>query len=363
MPPRTSLIASARSLALRPKPVVPQWHAARFAPVVRRGFADDSSQPKNDSKPAPKGPNTEPLPHVSEEARDMAKIQGKQSPEIEQGTPIDEVIRKDKEAQKHLPKVMRDSLKSSAPGGSRSFSTSAVVRQEMQESGQMEPADEMLPIEFPNDTGVQAFSENRFVTPLNEHGLKFPPVPMPMPAEDRLKSRQDPVVGFFTNMLMKHGEKAAAERNMNFILNHLRTTAPPKLNPATPLLPGAPPPSHLPLNPVLYLTLAVDSVAPLLRIKNLKGQAGGGQALQMPVALNQRQRRRAAIEWIITSASKKRGKGSGKFMFAQKVAEEVVSVVQGTSSCWERRLNFHKQGVAARANLTAGSGRNRQSRR
>ncbi|KAK7613903.1 30S ribosomal protein-like protein S7 [Phyllosticta citricarpa] len=363
MPPRTSLFAPARSLALRSKGVAPQWHTARFAPVVRRGFADDSSNSKDDSKPEPKGPNTEPLPHVSEEARDMAKIQGKQSPEIEQGTPIDEVIRKDKEAQKHLPKVMRDSLKSSAPDGSRSFSTSAVARQEMQEPAQLEPVEETLPIEFPNDLGVQAFTNNRFVTPLNEHGLKFAPVPMPMPAENRLKSRKDPVVEFFTNMLMRHGEKATAERNMNFILNHLRTTAPPRVNPATPLLPGAPPPSHLPLNPALYLTLAVDSVAPLLRIKNLKGQAGGGQALQMPVALNQRQRRRTAIEWIITSASKKQSKGSGKFTFAQKVAEEVVSVVQGNSSCWERRLNFHKQGVAARANLAAGGRKGRQNRR
>ncbi|KAK8254240.1 30S ribosomal protein-like protein S7 [Phyllosticta capitalensis] len=359
MPPRTSLLTPVRSLALRPKRAAPQWHAARFAPVMRRGYADDSSNTKNE--PTPKGPNTEPLPHVSEEASEMAKIQGKQSPEIEQGTPVEEVIKKDKEAQKHLPKVIRDSLESSAPSGSRSFSTSAVTRQEMGQ--QMEPADAALPLEFPNETGVQAFSENLFVTPLNEQGLKFAPVPMPMPAEDRLKSRLDPVVSFFTNMLMKHGEKAAAERNMNYILNHIRTSPPPKLNPATPLLPGAPPPSHLPLNPVLYLTLAVDSVAPLLKVKALKGQAGGGQALQVPVALNQRQRRRQAIEWIITSASKRRSKGSGKFMFAQKVAEEVVSVVQGTSSCWDRRLNHHKQGVAARANLATGSGRKRQSRR
>lgn len=56
---------------------------------MRRGYADDSSNTKNE--PTPKGPNTEPLPHVSEEASEMAKIQGKQSPEIEQGTPVEEV--------------------------------------------------------------------------------------------------------------------------------------------------------------------------------------------------------------------------------------------------------------------------------
>src|SRR6195952_5168096 len=111
---------------------------------------------------------------------------------------------------------------------------------------------------------------------------------------------------------------------MSFILNHLRTAPPPNTNPARPLLPGAPPASHLPLNPILYLTLAIDSVAPLLRIRSQKGAAGGGVALQIPVPLGQRQRRRTAVQWILTAASRRRDKGSGKGGFAQRVAEELV---------------------------------------
>jgi small subunit ribosomal protein S7 len=138
---------------------------------------------------------------------------------------------------------------------------------------------------------------------------------------------------------------------MSIILQHLRTANIPTINPNRPLLPGAPPPSHLPLNPILYLTLAIDSVAPLLRIRRQKGAAGGGVALEIPVPLGQRQRRRTAIQWILSAASRRKNKGSGKGTFAQKVADELVGVVEGRSGVWDRRNAVHKQAVAARANV------------
>jgi len=135
------------------------------------------------------------------------------------------------------------------------------------------------------------------------------------------------------------------------ILQHLRTSPIPTINPAKPLLPGAPPPSHLPLNPILYLTLAIDSVAPLMRIRSQRGAAGGGVALQIPVPMHLRQRRRTAIEWIMSNASKRRNVGSGKGSFAQRIAQELIAVVEGRSSVWDRRNALHKLGVAARANI------------
>jgi len=138
---------------------------------------------------------------------------------------------------------------------------------------------------------------------------------------------------------------------MSFILNHLRTAPPPTPNPARPLLPGAPPPNHLPLNPIGYLTLAIDSVAPLLRIRSQKGAAGGGAALQIPVPLGLRQRRRQAVQWILDAASKKKSRGSGRGQFAQRFAEEIISVVEGKSGVWERRQLIHKTATSARANL------------
>jgi small subunit ribosomal protein S7 len=138
---------------------------------------------------------------------------------------------------------------------------------------------------------------------------------------------------------------------MSFILNHLRTAPPPVTNPARPLIPGSPPPSHLPLDPVQYLTVAIDSVAPLLRIRALKGAAGGGAALQIPVPLGVRQRRRQAVQWILDASNKKHSRGSGRGQFAQRFAEELISVVEGRSSAWERRGLVHKTGTSARANL------------
>lgn len=74
-------------------------------------------------------------------------------------------------------------------------------------------------------------------------------------------------------------------------------------------------------------------------------------ALPIPVPLGKRQRRRTAVEWILAAASRRRKQGSGKGLFAQKVAEELISVVEGRSGVWDRRNAIHKQAVAARANV------------
>ena len=141
------------------------------------------------------------------------------------------------------------------------------------------------------------------------------------------------------------------------ILERLRTAAPPTSDPRRPLIPGSPPANHLPLNPILYLTLAIDSVAPLLRIRSQRGAAGGGVALQIPIPLNVRQRRRTAVMWILDVVAKKRTRGSGRTMFAHKIADELISIVEGKSAVWERRNAVHKLGIAARANMSFGKRR------
>lgn len=138
---------------------------------------------------------------------------------------------------------------------------------------------------------------------------------------------------------------------MAMILNYLRMSPAPKVNPLRPLLPGAPPPTHLPLNPLLYLTLAIDSVAPLIRVKNMKGMAGGGQALELPEPMAVRARRRVAVMWILDIVNKKQSRGSGRGQFAARFGEEIVAVVEGRSRVWDKRQQVHKVGTAARANL------------
>lgn len=140
---------------------------------------------------------------------------------------------------------------------------------------------------------------------------------------------------------------------MAMVLTFLRTAPAPKINPQRPLLPGAPPPEHLPLNPNLYLMLAVDSVAPLIRIRGFTGLAGGGKSLEVPVPIDRRTRRRMAWMWLMDTVSKKPSMGSGKKQFAHRIGEEIVAIVEGRSSVWTKRDQLHKLGTSVRANVNS----------
>ena len=61
--------------------------------------------------------------------------------------------------------------------------------------------------------------------------------------------------------------------------------------------------------------------------------------------------------WILDVVSKKRTIGSGRKMFAHKVADELIAIVEGRSGVWDRRNAVHKLGIAARANLSFGTRR------
>jgi ribosomal protein S7 len=132
---------------------------------------------------------------------------------------------------------------------------------------------------------------------------------------------------------------------MEIILNHLRTSSPPKLDPRRRLLTALPAP-QLPLNPVVYLNILVDSIAPLIKIRQQKGLTGGGASVPMPVPLSVRQRRRTAIMWILSTADKRKDS-----QWAMRVANELTSIAEGRSGVWEKREQVHKIGVAGRTNL------------
>ncbi|KAF2765880.1 ribosomal protein S7 [Teratosphaeria nubilosa] len=259
---------------------------------------------------------------------------------------------------------MKDDLKSgntTTPSGTRSFSTIASRRspdlQSAADPSQLDPS--MLPAKSQRES--YAADEQLQQAPLllqrEKKGHKFPLPDLPLPPNSHKDHRYDEVVMQVTNLIMRDGKKATAQRNINVILSTIRTAPAPTYSPTRNLLPGAPPASHLPLHPVLYLTLALDSVAPLLRIRSQRGAAGGGVALQIPVPLGLRQRRRQAFQWILDAASKRKGRGSGRDMFAIKVAEELIAVVEGKSSVWEKRDAVHRLGTTARSNLTYGTRR------
>ncbi|TRX90833.1 hypothetical protein FHL15_008237 [Xylaria flabelliformis] len=206
---------------------------------------------------------------------------------------------------------------------------------------------------FMNEEAIAALEQaaaGQDALDLIAEGLKYG-MPKPPSKQDQLQNRHHPVIHQITRMLMRDGKLSKAEKHVSLILNYLRTSPPPKISPARPLLPGAPPPEQLPLNPLLYLTLAIDSVAPIVRVRSLKGMAGGGSALDVPEPIDARARRRQAIIWILDIVNKKRSMGSGRKQFAARFGQEIVSVVEGRSAAWDRRQLLHKTGTASRANL------------
>ncbi|KAI1458122.1 ribosomal protein S7 [Annulohypoxylon moriforme] len=231
-----------------------------------------------------------------------------------------------------------------------------------QESSSSEPAapGEYVPLppeifapNFLNEEAIAALgrvAEGQGPYDEETEGLLFG-MPDKVAKDEQLQGRYHPVVDQLTKLLMKDGKLSKAQRHMGLILNYLRTTPAPKVSPLRPLLPGSPPASHLPLNPLLYLTLAIDSVAPVIRIHAIKGAAGGGRALEVPMPLAVRARRRLAVIWILDIVRKKRGSGSGRKQFATRFAQEIVAVVEGRSGVWQKRDALHKLGTAVRANL------------
>ncbi|KAK1827690.1 ribosomal protein S7 domain-containing protein [Podospora conica] len=168
------------------------------------------------------------------------------------------------------------------------------------------------------------------------------------------KDRYGTVVSQVTKMLMRDGKLAKAQRDMAIILNHLRSSPPPKIKAQRPLIPGSPEPEQLPLDPAVYLEVAIDSVAPLIRIRGFRNLGGGGRSLEVPVPIPVRKRRRAAIGWILDAVDRRASNiDFTPPPFPVRVAEEIIAVVEGRSSVWEKRMQLHKLATATRANLNS----------
>ena len=88
---RTHLLQCGRSICVRPKVLGSSAHRTPLYLRLqqRRNItADEKPLPESEQ---PKGPNQDQLPHVSEEAAATGKITGEGGPELEQGSPVQEV--------------------------------------------------------------------------------------------------------------------------------------------------------------------------------------------------------------------------------------------------------------------------------
>ena len=245
--------ASSQDPKLHPNPsVTPSTDPSSGTPSSNPARTDsqesDHSYDAAQSNIDPKGPNMEQLPHVNEEAAAMSKSMSEAGPAVEQGTPVQDVLKneQDKEAYDRLPKVIKDSI---AQGQRRGFSTSTrrrvefsdMIRQfedegpppgmDVQAAKQQQAArvpsreEQEYPGQYHEITEEEAIAiaKGELPHPLEmrkqaqviaqeRQGLKFAAPSTPVEKQRHLKRRYEGVIEQVTNLIMRHGKKSVAQR-------------------------------------------------------------------------------------------------------------------------------------------------------
>jgi small subunit ribosomal protein S7 len=94
-------------------------------------------------------------------------------------------------------------------------------------------------------------------------------------------------------------------------------------------------------DPVEVLEQAIKDATPLLMVKPRRV---GGATYQIPVEVEKDRGRSLAMRWIITSARARSRKS-----MTEKLASELVDIIQGQGATIKRRDNVHRMAEANRA--------------
>ena len=134
--------------------------------------------------------------------------------------------------------------------------------------------------------------------------------------------REDPLLSQLVNTIMKDGKKARAQRLVSDALLDIRF----KTN----------------SDPYQVLSHAITEASPLIKLTSARK---GSKVVQVPTPLQERQRRRRAIVWILEAAAKRNEK-----KFPERLSAEVLAVINGASSVLAKKQQLHKSALANRAN-------------
>lgn len=137
-----------------------------------------------------------------------------------------------------------------------------------------------------------------------------------------IPAKNDPIVEHCTNMIMKDGKKARAQKIMGQALYIVKL--------------------QLRKDPIEVLKEILEKMSPLMAIKTHKTRAA--KSVILPVPLTQRQRQRTAFLWILEGAAKRRSPD-----FSVRLGEELIAAYEGRSSGYEKRLQIHKTAMLQRA--------------
>jgi len=131
---------------------------------------------------------------------------------------------------------------------------------------------------------------------------------------------EDPLLHYFTSHIMHHGERHKASRiTANMLAQiHRLTNAPP-----------------LPI-----FRHAIHLASPSVRIKSHKKSA---KTFMVPMPLNDRQRTFFAVKWLLAASDSR-----SDHKLEDRLAKEVIRIIEGESDVLKRKMEVHKLAVANR---------------
>lgn len=141
-------------------------------------------------------------------------------------------------------------------------------------------------------------------------------------ANKKIPLPNEPMIENFTNLIMRHGKKLKAHKVLSRALYMVYL--------------------HTRQDPMRVLAETLDRLGPLMTTKVEK--TGAAKNRTVPVPLNQRQRNRYAITWLLEGAAKKKSSD-----LSVRLADELIAAYEGKSSGYDRKAAMHKQAIAQRA--------------
>lgn len=97
---------------------------------------------------------------------------------------------------------------------------------------------------------------------------------------------------------------------------------------------------------------AVFAAAPSIRIKNNKRAA---TVVPVPMVMNEKARVRGAVKWILQEVEVgRKGARKGPMRVEERLAREVIKIVQGTSEVLKKKEVLHKHAMVNRCVLYCG---------
>ena len=131
---------------------------------------------------------------------------------------------------------------------------------------------------------------------------------------------QDPLLHYLASKLTKNGLRTRAAGRVSRVLMHIY--------------------SYTRAQPLPILRQAIFAASPAVRVMNHKK---GSKSISVPVPLNEKQRTRFGVEWILNASEKKDGKS-----LEVRLAKEIVSVVEGSSEALKKKEEVHRSAMLNR---------------